>query len=189
MMDFDPTSLLKQMRNKTPIRSVPELPPRNNFDEADLLNKISKLEAQVSNLENQLKISQEAEQKAVKEKSLLNEQFKEFQMRMMNNEKKMNERIEKLENLLESEKNKNKNRDKEENKENRSKTPPLPPRIELKKPVFSSAVSTNSSRYAASKQKGYLDLTPLIELYKVMPDFPRPVLKVDFSQHRIEEDQ
>lgn len=189
MTEFDPSALLRQFRTKTPTRSPPELPPRPVYDETELLTKISQLEGMVENLEIQLKNSQEAEHKAVREKRELNEQIKEMHARSINNEKKMNERLEKLESLLDAEKNTKINVQKEEIKENRPKTPPPlhPQKIELKKPAFSSAVNGNSSRYAVNKQKGFLDLTPLIELYKVMPDFPRPVLKVDFSNYKIED--
>ena len=82
--------------------------------------------------------------------------------------------------MLEREKTRHKDEKPEqiEKIENRPKTPI---KIDSKKPAFSSAVSNNSSRYTVSKQKGFLDLSPLIELYKIMPDFPRPVIKIDFS--------
>jgi len=52
-------------------------------------------------------------------------------------------------------------------------------KLEVRRPAFSPAVAPHSARYA--KQPGKLDLSALVELYKVMPDFPRPVLHIDFS--------
>jgi hypothetical protein len=177
MTEFDPAALLKQLRSKTPTK-LPELPPRPFIEEAP--QKFSQLEERISGLETQLKLCQSNEQKYLKERDAALQQLKDFQLKFNETEAKLSEKIKFLEAVIERDQNRAKEERKEENR------PRTPVQIDTKKPAFSSAVSSNSSRYATSKQKGYLDLTPLIELYRIMPEFPRPVIKIDFSSVKLQ---
>lgn len=176
MTEFDPAALLRQLRAKTPTK-VPELPPRPVFEEVPV--KSLHLEDRISALESQLKVSLNNEQKYQKERDSALQQLKEAQLKNNEIELRFTEKIKFLEAMLDREK----SRKKEEIEENPGKKSEIRPKspIDLKKPAFTSAVSNNSARYPANKQKGYLDLGPLIELYKIMPDFPRPVIKLEFS--------
>jgi hypothetical protein len=176
MTEFDPAALLKQLRSKTPTK-VPDLPPRPVSEEPS--QKYLQFEERLSALEHQLKITQQNEQKYLKERDLAYSQLKENQAKASETESRLLEKIKFLEAMIERDKHRVKNDEKTEEK---SKTPV---KIEPKRPAFSSAVSSNSARYTTSKQKGFLDLNPLIELYKIMPDFPRPVIKIDFSSVKI----
>jgi DNA repair exonuclease SbcCD ATPase subunit len=178
MTEFDPAALLKQLRSKTPSK-VPELPPRPfTQPPEESHSKFAQLEDRVQSLESQLKQSLHNEQKAAKEKEALIQQVKEIQNKANETEARLMEKIKFLEAMLEREKQRNR----EEKNEDRPRTPV---KTEQKRPPFSSAVSSNSARGSGNKQKGVLDLTPLVELYKIMPDFPRPVIKIDFSSVKL----
>jgi len=183
MSEFDPAELLKRIRSKTPTRPLPELPKRPQ--DPSFQHKVSELEANISTLQEQLRISKQAENETKQENERLHQQIQTLERKNKEIHQTFVERIEKLESMLERSKHSSAIRPEQErpqrdhSSENRPKTPP--PRSEIKKPAFSSAVSSNSTRYAPNKQKGYLDLTPLVQLYKVMPDFPRPVLKIEFN--------
>ena len=177
MTEFDPAALLRQLRSKTPTK-VPELPPRPNLEDSG--PKQSNFEDRLAAVELQLKISQTNEQKHLKERDSALQQLRDCQAKSSETELRLSEKIKFLEAMLEREKQRHKE-DPEEKVTKTESKPKTPTKIDSKKPAFSSAVSSNSSRYPINKQKGYLDLTPLIELYKIMPDFPRPVIKVDFS--------
>lgn len=170
MTEFDPAALLKQIRAKTPSRA-PELPPRPVSEEPPP-SKVNHLEERILNLEQQLKTSLQNEQKYQRERDNALQQIKDLQSRFQENELKFNEKISFLEALLEREK----SRPKQDNPEISTK----PLKVQEKKPPFTPAVSSNSLR-PTQKSKGTLDLSPLIELYKLMPEFPRPVIKINFS--------
>jgi hypothetical protein len=179
MTEFDPAALLKQIRSKTPSK-VPELPPRPATEEPPL-SKLNLLEDRIVALENQLKVALGNEQKAHRERDLALQQLKEAQTRIVENEEKFNEKIEFLQEMLDREKGRGIEKcakiEKNEKNEERVKTP----NSFEKKPPFSSAVSSNSLRFSGNKLKGILDLAPLVELYKIMPEFPRPVIKINFT--------
>jgi len=173
MTEFDPAALLKQIRAKTPTRT-PELPPRPVTEEPPP-SKANHMEERMSALEQQLKQSQQNEQKYQRERDNALQQIKDMQMRLLESESKFTEKISFLESLLEQKKSRANLQPAEPTKVPKpSKTPPKP------KPPFTSAVSASSLR-PVPKSKGTLDLSPLIELYKLMPEFPRPVIKINFS--------
>lgn len=175
MTEFDPAALLKQLRSKTPTRA-PELPPRPIIEEPPP-PKTPQIEERILALENQLKASLQNEQKYLKERDVALQQVKEMQSKYTESELRLNEKIKFLEAMLE--------REKQRTKEENLAKPKPPVKVDTKKPAFSPAVSSNSARYTPSKPKGILDLSPLVELYKIMPDFPRPVIKLDFSSIKL----
>ena len=170
MTEFDPAALLKQIRAKTPTRA-PELPPRPVTEEPPP-SKVNHMEERISALEQQLKLSQQNEQKYQRERDSALQQIKDLQLRLQESESKSTEKISFLESLLDQKKSRTKLEPAESTKPLKS-TPKT-------KPPFTSAVSSSSLR-PVYKSKGTLDLSPLIELYKLMPEFPRPVIKINFS--------
>ena len=183
MTEFDPAALLKQIRSKTPSK-VPELPPRPATEEPPQ-SKLNLLEDRILTLENQLKDSLANEQKTARERDIVLQQLREAQVRISENENKFIDKIKFLEEMLQREKSRNEKNEKFESIEKWGKSEKSEEKTKSlnkieKKPPFSSAVSTNSLRFSGNKIKGVLDLGPLVELYKVMPDFPRPVIKINF---------
>lgn len=183
MAEFDPAALLRQLRNKGANRAVPEPPPRPENKEDVVTQKLTQLENLVNQLQAQLQASQETEIRYREENLKLTRRIQELEEKSEQVESEYKSRIEELEDSLASERKKQKKliNASDFKSENRIKTPP--PRPEIKKPAFSSAVSSNSLRYNTARQRGKLDLEPLMELYKIMPDFPRPVLQIDFTEH------
>ena len=186
MAEFDPAALLRQLRNKGVSRAVPEPPPRPENKEDAVHQRLNQLENLVTQLQAQLQSSQETEIRYREENLKLTRRIQELDEKSEKLENEYKSRIEELEDSLASERKKQKKQKKLINvsdfkPETRIKTPP--PRPEVKKPAFSSAVSSNSLRYNTARQRGKLDLEPLMELYKIMPDFPRPVLQIDFTEH------
>ena len=181
MTEFDPAALLKQIRSKPPSK-IPELPPRPATEEP-LQNKLAPLEERILALENQLKNSILNEQKSARERDIAVQQLKETQARISENENKFLDKIKFLEEMIQREKARTEKNEHFESIEKWEKIEEKPKNLNKieKKPPFSSAVSSNSLRFSGNKPKGVLDLSPLIELYKIMPEFPRPVIKINFT--------
>lgn len=178
MADFDPSKFLRHLRAKTPTKATPEPPPRPQEDVTD--SRLSALESAVQQLQLQLKASQTREQTLIEE----NEKLKDLLDHAKDTRDQLETSFQAQISSLEAELSQNKDLNRELIKQldgpvQKPKETQPKLKLEVRRPAFSPAVAPHSSRYA--KQPGKLDLTALVELYKVMPDFPRPVLHIDFS--------
>lgn len=180
MEELDPATVLRNLRSRTPTRPMP-LPPQHLPDapprpeSSSAVSRVPALEIKISSLEASLTQKTASEQQLRDENRRLKDVIRQLKEEKHASEGEYQDKITSLQDELDRMRRLTAQlRGKLSTQALKADIPKTPPR--------------KVTKAAKQPEKQELDLGPLVELYKRMPDFPRPILQIDFSPYISMED-
>lgn len=172
MADFDPVTVLKNLCYRTPTRPIPplpvkapEVPPRPETDAS--ISKVSALEVRVRSLETSLTQKTESEAQLREANIRLKDSICHLKKDRRASENQLEAKVKSLQEELDC--------TRQLTAQLRGQLSTQALKADLPKPP------NRTTKSLKQQDVGEFDLGPLVEHYKRNPNFPRPMLQIDFS--------